>query len=440
MSKSSILTVLMFISVVIYGQDLTITFTATGAATQIDNVTATNLRTNQSVTMPGDDTLILAVNTGIPSFWDLNQKGIVFPNPFSGKTTLVTNIQKPQTVYIRVQNLTGQTIVQDQIDVQSGLQNFAFSVSRTGIYLVSLTTDQGTASYKVICTNATETGNGIQYAGIEQGTDQAPSTPQFKSYTTVYSLGYAIGDIIHYKCNSGIYTTIITDMPASSKNYEVEFVACADPDGKGYAIVKIGTQIWMAENLAYLPAVSPSNIGSDSAKYYYVYGYEGTSVDAAKDSANYATFGVLYNWPAAMDGEDGSNSVPSGIQGVCPTGWHMPSDGEWKILEKNLGMSQLDADSINWRNSGEVGNKLKSSTGWLDDDNGTNLSGFTALPGGYRNTHGVFRSIDNYALFWSASNTDTLSWYRNFAGIDDGVYRHTTFKSHGFSVRCVKDD
>jgi uncharacterized protein (TIGR02145 family) len=440
MSKSAILTVLMLISLALYGQDLIITFTATGAATHIDNVTATNLRTNQSVTLPGNDTLLLAINTGIPSYYDLNQKGIAFPNPFSGRTTLVINIPNSQTVFLKVQNLSGQTVARNQFDVQPGLQNFAISVSRTGIYLVNITTDQGTESFKVICTNATETGNGIQHSCIEQGSYQIPLPPGLKSYTTAYSLGYALGDIIHYTCNSGIYTTVITDSPTTSKNYEVEFIACTDPDGKGYAIVKIGTQIWMADNLAYLPVVSPSDIGSDSAKYYYVYGYEGTSVDAAKDSANYATFGVLYNWPAAMDGGDGSNSVPSGIQGVCPDGWHIPSDGEWKILEKYLGMSQLDADSVNWRNSGEVGNKLKSTTGWTDDGNGTNLSGFTALPGGYRNTHGGFRSIDNYALFWTASNIDTLSWYRNLAGIDIGAYRQTTFKSHGFSVRCVKDN
>ena len=71
----------------------------------------------------------------------------------------------------------------------------------------------------------------------------------------------------------------------------------------------------MAENLAWLPGVSPSSDGSETLSYYYVRGYEGTVVSEAKAVANYSTYGVLYNWPAAM--------------AACPDGWHLPSDGDW---------------------------------------------------------------------------------------------------------------
>lgn len=86
-------------------------------------------------------------------------------------------------------------------------------------------------------------------------------------------------------------------------------------DGKVYNIVTIGKQFWMAENLAYLPSVVDPGTGSYTEPYYSVYGYNGTDVAAAKATENYQTYGVLYNWPAAMT--------------ACPEGWHLPSDAEW---------------------------------------------------------------------------------------------------------------
>jgi uncharacterized protein (TIGR02145 family) len=88
----------------------------------------------------------------------------------------------------------------------------------------------------------------------------------------------------------------------------------------------------MAENLKYLPSVVGPGTGSNSEAYCYVYGYDGTSISAAKATENYATYGVLYNWTAAMNGAESSDANPSGVQGICPDGWHLPSDAEWKQL------------------------------------------------------------------------------------------------------------
>ena len=147
----------------------------------------------------------------------------------------------------------------------------------------------------------------------------------------------------------------------------------------------------------------------------------------------------MYNWPAAMNMVGKVAPVKETIRAACPTGWHLPDDGEWKILEQRLGMSQSDADSLYWRISGDVGNKLKSSLSWTADGNGTNASGFTALPGGYRNIHGGFWNEGNSTLFWTSSVIDSTSWYRNLSAIDSGVYRISTYRSHGLSVRCIRD-
>lgn len=207
-----------------------------------------------------------------------------------------------------------------------------------------------------------------------------------------------------------------------------------DPrDGKVYQTVVIGNQVWMAENLAYLPSVNMVADGSEDAagSYYYVYGYDGTNVADAKATDNYATYGVLYNWTAAMDGEASSTTNPSGIQGVCPAGWHLPSDAEWTELTDYLGETT------------GAGGKLKETgtTHWASPNKGaTNETGFTALPGGYRNPNGPFVSIGYLGYWWSATEYGAAdAWYRDMLYDFSHVYRSGHYKEAGISVRCVRD-
>lgn len=204
-------------------------------------------------------------------------------------------------------------------------------------------------------------------------------------------------------------------------------------DGNEYNWVQIGDQVWMAENLAYLPSVNMVADGSEDAagSYYYVYGYDGTNVAEAKATDNYATYGVLYNWTAAMDGEASSTTNPSGIQGVCPAGWHLPSDAEWTELTDYLG-----GESV-------AGGKLKETgtTHWASPNTGaTNETGFTALPGGYRLSNGTFLNIGYYGFWWSATEGDAArAWNRDMVYNFSGVGRDDLSKEVGFSVRCLRD-
>ena len=204
-------------------------------------------------------------------------------------------------------------------------------------------------------------------------------------------------------------------------------------DGNQYNWVKIGDQIWMAENLAYLPGVNMVADGSEDAagSYYYVYGYDGTNVADAKATDNYATYGVLYNWTAAMDGEASSTTNPSGIQGVCPAGWHLPSDAEWTELTDYLGGISV------------AGGKLKETgtTHWASPNTGaTNETGFTALPGGGRYDYGAFYEVGDYGDWWSATECDaTNACDRSMYYGGSGVTIYCYYKGIGFSVRCVRD-
>ena len=150
-------------------------------------------------------------------------------------------------------------------------------------------------------------------------------------------------------------------------------------------------------------------------------------------------------WAAARNGAEGSETKPSVVQGVCPTGWHMPSDDEWKELEMYLGMAKSEAFTTEWRGTDE-GLKLKESgtNHWIDNtpawNYGTNESGFTALPGGSRWYNTSFRKLTVRANFWSATESlSSFAWCRRLYSYHQDIYRYDDYKSRGYSVRCVKD-
>jgi len=206
-------------------------------------------------------------------------------------------------------------------------------------------------------------------------------------------------------------------------------------DGKVYKTVTIGEQVWLSENLAYLPSVVGPATVSKTDPYYYVYDYDGTDVIAAKATTFYALYGVLYNWPAALT--------------ACPEGWHLPSDAEWTQLE-----NYLIANGYNYDGSTE-GNKIAKSmaanSGWTtssytgavgntDYPAYRNKSGFTALPGGYRDNNEPFYYFGNYGYWWSSTETDaSYAWYRSLYSDLSGVIRLKFSKDYGFSVRCLRD-
>ena len=203
-------------------------------------------------------------------------------------------------------------------------------------------------------------------------------------------------------------------------------------DGNHYDAVKIGNQTWMADNLKYLPSVNGPGTGSTSVPFYYVYGYNGTVVNEAKASGVYHAYGVLYNWPAAMAGSTSSNNNPSGVQGVCPVGWHLPSGNEWSEL-----MTYLGGELI-------AGGKLKESgtIHWNSPNAAaTNETGFTALPGGLRGESGTFLDIGGYGYWWTCTAYDAVDARSLNLRLDNGLLdTDLDTKSVGFSVRCLKDN
>ena len=451
MKRLFFLCFLMVAVLVLNGQTIRVTFICAATGNQVNRVIATNLKTGMGVTVPGNETLVLfqdfPKSNGMPDQQELSQSLKIYPNPFSGMTTFSVFVQKPQRVSVKVLNLAGLMIAQNEASLPAGENEFILSLAAPGIYLVSTTTESGTAGCKVICTDANQPENRIEYSATVSSDGQNSLPAGLKSSQGRYSLNYAPGDIILYNCKScNNHSAVITDKPTVSKNFEVNFMECTDPAGKSYATVRIGEQVWMAENLAWLPSVNPSSAGYEKIPAYYVYGFEDSRVANAKATANYAHYGALYNWEAARTS--------------CPEGWKLPDDADWLVMEKYLGMSGTDADQTGLRKSGFVGSKLKETgrNHWnLPNTGAVNETGFTALPGGFRqmpvpgiydnsstsdinhDPYGSFSKKGHCGTYWTASEAGRSGAYSRMMGCTEGgIDRSADNKSLGFSVRCLK--
>lgn len=204
-------------------------------------------------------------------------------------------------------------------------------------------------------------------------------------------------------------------------------------DGHIYKTVTIGTQTWMAENLNYAYTGVPykySSYTSDSTSWCY-----------DNKASNCEKYGRLYTWSAVMDSAAkfsenagtkcgfGTTCTPnSPHRGICPEGWHVPTNEEYSTLYNNIGGSST------------AGTKLKSTSGWYNGGNGTDDYGFSVLPAGSRSNGGEFYIEGRYADLWSATEyNSSRAWYPNFSYDDDYADQYYYGKYYGQSLRCLKD-
>lgn len=282
---------------------------------------------------------------------------------------------------------------------------------------------------------------------VANTTESVVSTPTFSpaagTYTSVQKVTISCptsGAQIHYTTDgsipttgSPVYTTPIevgstTTLQAiavksgmtSSKMSNAAYTIVLPETGsvsdgvRSYQTIKIGAQTWMAENLSFAGAG-----GKIGACY-------GNSTDSC------LKYGRLYTWAEVMNGTP--SSTTGKVQGICPLGWHVPTDAEWSEL-----VTTVEADSRVGKSLG--GQALKSITGWNGTRGGTDLFGFKALPAGMMDSDGTFTTSGASALFWTATEYASAptyyAWYRN---IDYSfVYRGQQSKSIGHSLRCILD-
>ena len=192
-------------------------------------------------------------------------------------------------------------------------------------------------------------------------------------------------------------------------------------DGYAYSVVEIGDQCWFAENLRTTTYADGSAIPEETDNAAWTGLSTGARCDYDNDASNALTYGRLYNWYAVNNGS-----------GLCPSGWHVPTDGEWTALETYLGANG---------HSGAEGTALKSTTGWLDNGNGTDDFGFSALPGGHRDySDGLFFGGPGIeGLWWSSSPNDGNAWTLDLVSISQYFGWFGRSPREGSSVRCLRD-
>lgn len=188
-------------------------------------------------------------------------------------------------------------------------------------------------------------------------------------------------------------------------------------DNRSYKTVKIGHQIWMAENLAYLPSINSIHEESFTKPIYYIYGYHGSNINEAIITNNYKTYAVLYNFVAALK--------------ACPNGWHLPSHGDWDLI----------IDELKWNSTAGAKMKENGTNHWINNNiSTTNESGLTILPGGSVLHKNDWDDLGIKSNLWGSKVRDEENAHAISLANSSSWAAGSFFpKNSGLSVRCLKD-
>lgn len=385
-------------------QDYKITFTGTGESNLVDSVEVQNLTRETFIVLPGTDTLLLSGTLGIEEP-NSNEHGmLVYPNPSSQTTKISFDNSNPGGVEIEVREITGKTILTKDYTLPRATHTFIVAGLKTGIYLLQVRTPKEIYAERVIVSSAAGDSPELMYEG---STNFEFHPKNYKHPGNVAVMNYRDGERLLFKGHSSHFATVLTMVPDKSQQVAFDFVECTDADSNHYAVVRIGYQTWMAENL--------------KTTHYQ----NGESVYSLSWYSNNETlykeiYGALYSFYA----------IYSQDRNLCPAGWVVPAVWDWDILTNHLGEN--------------AGGKMKS-TGtslWrIPNTDATNESGFTGLPGGARNEAEIFGDIGEYGHWWSSTNIDLYNgWHRMLYRGNGFVGESSYNEAYRFSVRCIKQE
>lgn len=341
-------------------------------------------------------------------------------------TSSMVGLQEGTTYYVRAYATNSEgTAYGNEVSFKTGQVSSATVTTAEASEITSASAKTGG--------EVTNAGGGtVSERGISWGTSPSPTVTGANKVASgtgtgtfeVTISGLEDGTIYYYRAYA-------TNNSGTAYGQEYQFITpVTDVEGNVYKTVKIGDQVWMAENLKvtqYNTEDAIPNVTNNDA-------WTALTTDAYcwanNDAASYKDlYGALYNWHAVNTGN------------LCPEGWHVPTDAEFSAMEIALGMDQAAANETGDRGTNE-GKKLKNTTGWdTEAGNGTNESGFTALPAGYRSYQtGKSEGLRLITYFWSSTErNDDIAYYRMLEDGKETVNRSGTYKAAGKSVRCIKD-
>lgn len=417
MKKSILILPIIFAIFNLQAQDYLINFTGTGASSNVETVTIENLTQGKSITISGSQTLHLVetATSVTPMLEYLDYPLIIYPNPSSGDLTIQFDAPKSGSCYVIINDMAGREIKRHKQKVQNGLQSFKVQGLSNGVYTIQIVLEDKKFAKKVICNGRS---NSIPTIYYNRSVVVRQETNTLKNAITEQAWQYSTGDRLKFKGTSGIYNTIVMDVPTESKTLSFEFIECTDGDGNNYPIVKIGDQWWMAENLKttkYNDGKEIPNV-TDHNEWYNL--TIGAYCWHSNDINNKETKGALYNGHAVRTTH------------LAPKGWHIAKNEEWEELISYAGGNHVA--SIKLKETGDAH--------WLSEfANGTDEYGFAVLPGGIRNRPND-PDQNSAANWYTESENDNLTnltvSLNGFLNDGDFFIGNTEIQV-GLSVRCI---
>ncbi len=389
----------------------------------------------------GGDTVLVWPDTVLTISWEGLQQWFsgaeqfcicsASPNPAEGCTSISLFMPKPGKVGISAIHLTGSLLAFDERTIGPGFHTYRFSSGRPGVFLITASWEVRRSSAKILHTGGTEGVNPVlEYISCR------PVNPVQKMAGSIQGFPFTPGDTLLFAGYAGGSQSGISDHPAGNKIYTFQFAtnvpcignATVPYAGQVYNTIQVYSQCWLKENLntgTMIPGNHSQTDNDTIEKFCY-----GNSPDSC------SKYGGLYQWDEMMQ-----YVVQPGAQGICPPGWHIPTDEDWKILEgavdSQFGIGDPEWDET-WSRGFDAGTNLKTSSGWVTG-NGTNLFGFSGLPAGERFDSGTFVEVGEFSFWWSSDQQDsTFAWYR-YIFSDPVIYRSAFSKKDGYSVRCLRD-
>jgi uncharacterized protein (TIGR02145 family) len=393
--------------------------------TTIENIKATSVKANSSCNAGFSELQDHGFCWGTNANPDLSgsYKSLGSKASYGDFSADITSLTENTHYFIR-------SFVKSQNQVRYGEQNEYTTVSLTLPVVSTASVTDITATTATSGGNVTSDGNGtVSARGVCWNTAGNPTLANSIGHTTDGTGAGSFTSSITGLNNGTTYyvTAYATNEKGTAYSTDVkQFVTlvpflCGNTvphGGKNYQTVQIGTQCWFKENLNIGARINGSQNQTNNGiieKYCY-----------DDNESNCNVYGGLYQWDELMQ-----YVTTQGAKGLCPDGWHIPTDAEWTTLTNYLGGEAV------------AGGKMKEAgyTHWAPPNTGaTNSSGFTALPGGLRGNDGSFYNLSYLAYFWSSSQNDaTYAWHRYLYYSNESVYRNYFNKAHGFSCRCLQD-
>ncbi len=391
--------------VIASSQPFQINFAASNDTNVIDSIRVKNLTQNTTITLLGSDVLLLQKNNEIASVYNDAQL-MIYPNPVKDKVNIIFNSIETCPALITLTSIQLKEVFNAKINANKGYNQVEIEGLGEGVFIIGIIMNNVTYNSKIISLS-----EGLFSPQLRASEIENVFNINKKNKVEMITMPYNVGERVLFTAFSKDYSTVSTMVPYQDETITFDFYPCIDRDMNSYSTVTIDAQVWMAENLKYLPAVSTHEDSSIIDPKYYVYDYSSINVPEAKQASSYNVYGVLYNWEASKN--------------VCPMGWHLPTVEDWDQL------AQYDPNGFGLKETGT------EHWAW---QMATNATGFTALPGGYYSPRFGFGYQRIFGIWWSNS-VDTLGNPISFAIHTEysALSKISDYSQGGYSVRCIKD-